>query len=171
MSKIYVASSWRNYLQPEIVEALRAVGHEVYDFRKPKDEVAGFDWREIDPKWHCWDRHQYIDGLRHPIAEAGFRSDFEAMEWADTFVLVLPCGRSAHLEFGWACGRGKRTAILLDDGEPELMAKLADHLCPSVIELIQTLARAEAIREKADGQFAGLFAAARDAVLRLDGVA
>ena len=29
--------------------------------------------------------------------------------WDDTFVLVLPCGRSAHLELGWAVGQGKRT--------------------------------------------------------------
>ena len=33
--KIYVASSWRNLLQPGIVLALRRCGHEVYDFRNP----------------------------------------------------------------------------------------------------------------------------------------
>lgn len=35
MRKIYVASSWRNSIQAEIVAALRAEGHEVYDFRNP----------------------------------------------------------------------------------------------------------------------------------------
>ena len=35
MSKIYVASSWRNPHQPAIVEELRVAGHEVYDFRNP----------------------------------------------------------------------------------------------------------------------------------------
>ena len=33
--KIYVASSWRNQHQPEIVTMLRANGFKVYDFRKP----------------------------------------------------------------------------------------------------------------------------------------
>ena len=48
------------------------------------------------------------------------------MEWADAFVLLMPCGRSAHLEAGWAIGAGKPTAILLSAGEPELMYKMAD---------------------------------------------
>ena len=32
---IYVASSWRNTYYPEVVQALRDAGHEVYDFRNP----------------------------------------------------------------------------------------------------------------------------------------
>lgn len=62
------------------------------------------------------------------------------MKWADTFVLVLPCGRSAHLELGWACGQGKQTLILLDKMEPELMVKMVDHLCVSLSELREVLA-------------------------------
>lgn len=37
MTRIYVASSWRNKYQPEVVAALRKAGHKVYDFRNPKD--------------------------------------------------------------------------------------------------------------------------------------
>lgn len=32
---IYVASSWRCARQPAVVAALRAAGHEVYDFKNP----------------------------------------------------------------------------------------------------------------------------------------
>ena len=35
MARIYVASSWRNPYYPDVVEALWASGHEVYDFRGP----------------------------------------------------------------------------------------------------------------------------------------
>lgn len=35
MAKIYVASSWRNKYYSEVVDTLRAAGHEVYDFRNP----------------------------------------------------------------------------------------------------------------------------------------
>ncbi len=48
MAKIYVASSWRNKYYPEVVEALRAAGHEVYDFRNPPHGGAGFHWTDID---------------------------------------------------------------------------------------------------------------------------
>lgn len=33
--KVYVASSWRNSYQPEVVKALRLSGHDVYDFCQP----------------------------------------------------------------------------------------------------------------------------------------
>ncbi len=128
--KVYVASSWRNLAQPGVVQALRRLGHHVYDFRNPREGDNGFHWSEIDPEWKSWNGHQYIEALKHPIAESGFKSDFDAMQWADTFVLVQPCGRSAHLELGWAVGQGKATVMMLGpDIEPELMVKMCDHIC------------------------------------------
>jgi hypothetical protein len=123
--KIYVASSWRNERQPEVVDDLRRNGHEVYDFRNPTDGNHGFHWSEIDPDWQAWSPDAFNQALRHPLAKEGFRSDFEAMKWADACVMVMPCGRSAHLEAGWFVGAGKPLIILLSDGEPELMYKMA----------------------------------------------
>jgi len=124
--KIYVASSWRNDYQPDVVHGLRELGHEVYDFRNPHEGDRGFHWSEIDPAWHRWTPYEFSQALKHPIAQAGFASDKTAMDWAEACVLVLPCGRSAHLEAGWFIGVGKPMLILLSDGEPELMYKLAD---------------------------------------------
>ena len=138
MSRIYVASSWRCAEQPAVVAALREHGHEVYDFRNPPG-LTGFAWSEIDPEWLGWDIETYRGKvLDHPRALEGFSADFAAMEWADTFVLVLPCGRSAHLELGWAVGAGKRTAILLsqDKFEPELMYRMVDRLATSLDEVV-----------------------------------
>jgi hypothetical protein len=138
MSRIYVASSWRCPGQPEVVAALREDGHAVYDFRNPTAGNHGFAWSEIDPDWLGWEPDTYRVLLDHPVAEAGYECDFAAMEWADTFVLVLPCGRSAHLELGWAAGQGKRTAILLSPNgfEPELMYRMVDKLTTSLDELV-----------------------------------
>ncbi len=124
--KIYVASSWRNQQQSVIVSRLRSAGFEVYDFRNPRPGDNGFSWSEIDPEWEEWTEGQYVNALSHPLAEAGFKSDMDAMEWADCFVGVMPFGRSASLEMGWAAGHGKRTALLLSSGEPELMVKMLD---------------------------------------------
>lgn len=131
--KIYVASSWRNPYQEVVVACLRGDGHEVYDFKNPRPGDRGFSWAEIDPNWQKWTADEYIAALQHPIAKAGFASDFNAMKWANTFVLVLPCGRSAHLELGWAAGQGKETLVLTRNGEePELMASMCDHICPNL---------------------------------------
>lgn len=139
--RIYVASSWRNAEQPEVVKALMRDGHLVYDFKNPRPNDNGFHWSEIDEQWKSWTADQYRNALDHPTAKAGFASDFNAMKWADTFVLVLPCGRSAHLELGWAVGAGKQTLILTRNGEePELMAKMCDHICVSLDEVRTILA-------------------------------
>ncbi|MCP4706127.1 MAG: hypothetical protein GY865_16125 [candidate division Zixibacteria bacterium] len=137
--KIYVASSWRNNHQPEIVKILRKVGHKVYDFRNPKPGDNGFQWSEIDPNWQSWSPSEFQEALTHPIAERGFGLDWEAMGWADAGVMVMPCGRSAHLEAGYFVGAGKKLFILLDNGEPELMYNMADHVCVDESELLSTL--------------------------------
>ena len=80
----------------------------------------------------------YLAALREEPAERGFALDLGGMNWADAFLLVNPCGRSAHLELGWAIGAGKPSAILLNqDDEPELMYKLADRLCATVEQAIE----------------------------------
>jgi hypothetical protein len=58
------------------------------------------------------------------------------MKWADAFVLLLPSGRSAHLEAGWAIGAGKPTCIVLHEEkfEPELMYLLAADIALDVDE-------------------------------------
>lgn len=143
MANIYLASSWRNTDQPAAVAALRGAGHEVYDFRNPPGGIPnGFRWSELDPNWEGWSATAYREKLKYPLARQGFNSDFDGMKWADTGILLLPCGRSAHLELGWMAGAGKRTIIWTRDGqEPELMALLASEICVSLDEVITALTR------------------------------
>lgn len=137
--KIYVASSWRNEYQQDVVYLLRQHGHSVYDFKNPADGNHGFHWSDIDTEWQQWTPEQYREYLKHSIAESGFQSDFEAMKWADTFVGVMPFGRSASLEMGWAAGNGKKTVLLLENGEPELMVKMLDHICINFDEVLKAI--------------------------------
>lgn len=136
--KIYVASSWRNSIQPKVVAALRAEGHEVYDFRNPAEGNDGFHWSAIDREWKNWNLQKYVVEIeRHPIAAEGFKLDKDALNWCDTCVLVLPCGRSAHLEAGYACGQGKDVIFMLheDKFEPELMYLLGNGFVTNTTEL------------------------------------
>lgn len=122
---IYVASSWRNYLQAGIVTMLRKIGHEVYDFRHPAPDNDGFHWEAIDPelgKLDKWPPARWREVVQHPIAVAGYELDMGALKRCDACVGVLPFGRSASFEVGWAMGAGKRCYIIaFDDTEPELM--------------------------------------------------
>ena len=140
MSKIYLASSWRNPYQPLVVKALREAGHEVYDFRNPSSGDEGFKWKNVDGLWEKWSNDDYINALNHPVAERGFKNDFDAMAWADVCILLLPCGRSAHSEAGWMQGAGKPTYVILTEKqEPELMYKLFAGIFTKIEDLISSL--------------------------------
>ena len=140
MARIYVASSWRNPYFPDVVKRLREAGHEVYDFRNPPHGGAGFHWTDTDPDAPNWTYAQYAEGLRHPLAERQFQADIDALTWADTCVLVLPCGRSAHTEAGCMAGAGKRVlAYIPEMVEPELMYKLFAGVAGSLEELVEKI--------------------------------
>ena len=121
--KIYVASSWRNKYQQDVVAFLRADGHDVYDFKNPEPGNNGFSWSSVDPEWKNWNTKRYADALDHPIAVKGFNLDMEALKAADLCVLVLPSGRSASFEYGYHVGAKGRSGIvhMPEPCEPELM--------------------------------------------------
>lgn len=146
---VYVASSWRNPIQVAVCAALRSSHIEHYDFKNPVPGEHGFHWSEVMPSYRrggldprgneqLADIDEYVAALDHPISEHGFQRDWDAMKRSDVCVLVLPCGRSAHLELGWFVGVGKRTAILLDGPKvtPELMYKMVDYVAPSLLDLL-----------------------------------
>lgn len=128
MPKIYVASSWRNQHQNSVVRACRSLGFEVYDFKNPPDKT-GFGWEQLNGGDHkLWTPEQYIQLLDHDIAHKGYEADIQALNNCDICILLLPCGRSAHLEAGIAIGQKKPTLIFISNEkfEPELMYKAAN---------------------------------------------
>lgn len=145
MSRIYLASSWRNMFHAETRDKLRSLGHEVYDFKGTEAMPSGgpvataFSWAEIDPRWQTWSPRRYRDLVTtHPRAASGYLGDLRGMEWADVCVMLLPCGRSAHIEAGYMKGRGKRLIICFPNDsreEPDLMYLLADHIAIGLDEL------------------------------------
>lgn len=140
---VYVASSWSNALQQGVVHTLRAAGIGCYDFKHPPGGT-GFGWEEVMRGYRPGGGEVvpsvFLDALSHPRAVEGFAADFAALQRSDAVVLVLPCGRSAHLELGWAVGAGKRTAILLAHPDqpmvPELMYRMVDHIAPTLFDLL-----------------------------------
>jgi len=140
MTKLYVASSWRNTVYTTLLQNLRDTGHECYDFRNPGDGDDGFSWSKVDPEWKSWTLDQYNNGLLHPASQQGFKLDKSALDWCEQLVLVLPCGKSAHVEAGYASGCGKKVHVYIPQGmkedykgnpiwEPELMYLLFTTIC------------------------------------------
>lgn len=150
MTSIYLASSWRNEAQPEVLHALRMAGHETYDFRNPADnwrhpkagdDSGGFRWSDIDPAWKQWTPWAFTQALDTGTADLGFSNDWRAMQYAEVGVLLLPCGRSAHIEAGYFVGHpAKSLHILVPElPEPELMYKMADGIHLTIESLLAGL--------------------------------
>lgn len=137
--KIYTASSWRNIHYGGIVRLLLKEGYEVYDFRNPPTDST-FNWEQIDPNWEKWSVDKFVYGIHHPAAEKGWRSDLTGMQWADVGILIMPCGRSAHMEAGYFFGAGKPLLIYMPETDrPELSYRMADGIYTDFIPMIERL--------------------------------
>lgn len=111
IKSLYIIGSLRNPEVPIIANALQEVGIEAFD-----------DWYgagpEADDKWkeHERDRgRDYKLALRGPAARHVFAFDKFHLDRCDGGLLVLPAGRSGHLELGYVAGSGKPAFILMDD--------------------------------------------------------
>lgn len=132
---IYLIGSMRNKLIPLVGKALREVFTlEVFD-----------DWyspgENADP---CWKEYEglrgrsYVEALNGHHAQHVFEFDKQHLDRADGVVLVMPAGRSAHLELGYSLGKGKPGFVLLD-GNPErfdVMLRFATAICPTLGDLV-----------------------------------
>ena len=135
---VYVIGSLESQAVLQVATALRGIGLDVFD-----------DWMAASPngdkQWQAYCRQRgwnYKQALHSPFVQTAFWFDYKHLKAADIVVLVMPCGRSGHLELGWALGQGKKGYILFPDGEPDrydLMANLATDVCFSVEELVGVL--------------------------------
>src|ERR1035437_1756850 len=107
MRKIYLASSWKNKYFEETFIAL-SKEHDMYNFKNPSPGDYGFNWSEVDSSWSSWNVNNFINRLNSDKAKIGFKHDYDALTWCDTGILLLPSGRSAHLEAGYLIGQGKQ---------------------------------------------------------------
>lgn len=128
MRVIYLASSWRNLeLALGLTALIRAWGHEVICFGERGRDGFRFHWRQVEPNRA---RLTSRSLLASPLAQRAVERNRSRLDRADTCLLLLPCNRGAHLEAGFAVGRGKRLVVVgrFLPGEFELMYGLADAL-------------------------------------------
>lgn len=135
--KIYLIGSLRNPKVPEFGNELRAAGYEVFD-----------DWfaagPEADDYWKSYEQgrgHSYMEALTGLAAEHVYYFDKTHLFAADTGILMLPAGRSGHLELGIFVGRGLKAFILLDEDSEErwdVMYRFAK-VCKNKDELFEAL--------------------------------
>jgi hypothetical protein len=112
--KVYLIGSLRNPHVPDVAAELRTHGFDVFD-----------DWYaagpEADDYWQRYEQargHNYAQALAGKAAQNVYAFDKRNLDDSDAAVLLLPAGKSGHLELGYMLGRGKPGYILLA-GDPD----------------------------------------------------
>jgi hypothetical protein len=115
IKSIYLIGSLRNDKIVEIGNAIRGIGIDAFD-----------DWHgagpEADDYWKADEKakgYTYKVALNNWAARHVFSFDKFHLDRCDAAALILPAGKSGHLELGYVAGTGKPTFILFPDGEPD----------------------------------------------------
>jgi hypothetical protein len=107
---IYVIGSLRNPEIPKLANRMRAAGLDVFDAWYSAGPIADDSWRDHEKSMG----HTFKQALKGAAARNVFEFDKRHLEAADAAVLVLPAGKSGHMELGWFVRGGKPGYILLD---------------------------------------------------------
>ena len=147
---VYIIGSLRNPNVPAAAQAFRADGWDAFD-----------DWfaagPEADDWWQKYENargHGVKEALRGYPARQVFNYDKTHLDRCSFALLVLPAGKSGHLELGYFLGCGKPGYILLD-GEPErydVMYNFATGVFTSLDEALKVMDEDYRARMKTDSQ-------------------
>lgn len=137
MASIYLIGSLRNPRVPQVAKELRAAGHDVFD-----------DWYaagpEADDYWQAYEigrGHNFQEALDGYAAYHVYNFDRFHLDRCSVGVLLLPAGKSGHLELGYMAGQGKETYIVLDrqPDRYDVMYRFARKVVVDVKDILEDL--------------------------------
>jgi len=140
--KIYLASSWKN---ADAVNAwahgLREAGYDVDAFCD--DSTGRFVFSAKDNPRDISGLNA-VEFLKDERSQKAFEEDKRWLDWADICILILPAGKSSHLEAGYAKGCGKKLLIWQDsfpEGDFDVMYGFADLITDNINDVFKYLRR------------------------------
>lgn len=110
---VYIVGSLRNPEIPRISNLVRDAGYEPFSDWYGGGPTADDTWKSNE----LAQGRTYVQALRGYLAQNTFALDKRHLDRCNAAVMVMPAGRSAHLEFGYITGQGK-PGIILYPGEP-----------------------------------------------------
>ena len=136
---IYVVGSLRNPTIPEIGNALEAIGWEAFT-----------DWHAAGPEADdYWQKHERARGRNYREALSGYHAnhvfdfDYHHLNRSHAGLLVLPAGKSCHLELGYLRGQRKQVYALFqeepNDSRWDIMYNFCEEVFFSMEEMLKEL--------------------------------
>lgn len=132
----FVSGRWRNRKNIlEFTNQIRAKGYKVYCFLEtapsmygekddPETEMQTFEQRD-------WRNDAYVQEI--------FQKDMAGEQASEVFLMLLPAGKSCHIEAGVAYGSGKKCILIGEQKEAESLYLIFSEMYASVEEFLATI--------------------------------
>lgn len=135
--KYFISSRWRNKDRVlELTEKLRAKNQEVFCFFEFPTNIESTD---DDPEKKMEEFESMIDWKKSKKVEKVFEYAVSRIKEADALILLLPAGRSAHIESGIAYGLGKKCIVVGPVKKPESMYLIFSEFYKSIDDFIKSI--------------------------------
>lgn len=139
MKSIYIIGSLRNPEIPKFANEIQALGIEAFaDWFAPGPNADDF-WRDYSKERGL----SYKEALMSHSATHVFRFDKHHIDRCDAAVMLMPAGKSGHLELGYVIGKGKPGYIVFDK-EPDrydVMVQFATNIFFSKEEFFKEISK------------------------------
>lgn len=129
----FIASRWRNRdAVLDLTKKLRVKGKTVYCFAEEyADDQTPEEYMEKFENIPNWREDQSVHDM--------FNKDMEALKNSNELILLLPAGKSAHMEAGAAFGFGKRCIVIGEQKEAESLYLIFDEFYHTSDAFIESL--------------------------------
>ena len=121
----------------DLARRLRERGLDVYCFRDADDPLTAAA-RGLSPEAFM-QAFEARDWRTDPEIRAVFEQDIEALRSSAALVMLLPAGKSSHMEAGIAFGMGKRCILVGDTPEAESLYLLFAESYPTADAFLESL--------------------------------
>ena len=133
----FISSRWRNRDKVlELAKKLRSKGFSVYCFMEEKDNPGTIhdDPEEVMAKFESRE-----DWRNDPFVKKILKRDLRGLEASKNVVVLLPGGKSTHLEAGIGYGLGKKLILIGEQKETESLYLIFSEFYPTIDHFIRSV--------------------------------
>lgn len=138
----FIASRWRNKADVlDLAHKLEAKGKKVFNFIE--GDGTRYELKDLEEKHEPEEFMKHFESIPNwktsrAIKEI-FDFDMEALRESEALILLLPAGKSAHIEAGVSYGLGKKTIAIGEQKEAEASYMIFDEMYSTVEEFLKSI--------------------------------
>jgi hypothetical protein len=132
----FISGKWRNRDNVlDLAQKIREKGYTAYCFLEAVHSVG----RVKDDPEQSMQEFEKLDWKSDSYVREVFKNDMAGEKASDTLVMLLPAGKSCHIEAGVAYGLGKKCILIGEQKEAESLYQIFDQSYDSVEDFLKSI--------------------------------